>query len=996
MIGYYHKKMNKTSIFAFTILLIFTVQMAAAQDYAAYVDPFIGTGGHGHTYPGAALPFGMVQLSPDTRLTGWDGCSGYHYSDSIIYGFSHTHLSGTGVSDYGDILLMPTTGPVQWQRGTPEQPFSGYCSSFEKESEKAAPGYYRVFLKDYDIDAQLSVTPRTGIHSYTFPASREANIIIDLTHRDTLIDAGLSIAGDREIQGFRRSSAWAKDQHVYFVARFSKPFKQCLFFYHEGGGAPPITYEGHEELKGKKIKAALRFYTQENEEVLVKVGISAVSIEGARRNLEAEAAAKTFHQIKKSARRQWKKALNKIQVSGASDAQKRVFYTALYHSMLNPNLYMDVDGRYRGRDLTIHKARDFSYYTVFSLWDTYRAAHPLFTLIEPQRTNDFIRTFIAQYQQGGLLPVWELAANETFCMIGYHAVPVIVDAYIKGLRHYDTEKAYEAMTHSAGRNHFGLQQYRHSGFIPAEQEAESVSKTLEYAYDDWCIAQMAKALGKDEDYRYYVQRAQSYKNLFDPSSGFMRARMNGLWFTPFDPAEVNFNYTEANSWQYSFYVPQDVSGLIRLMGGKEAFVEQLDRLFSTDSQTTGRDQADITGLIGQYAHGNEPSHHMAYLYTFAGQAWKTQQRVREILDTLYTDKPDGLCGNEDCGQMSAWYVLSALGFYPVTPGQDKYIIGTPIFPQSSIDLGSGTPFTIKAPNVSAENIYIQSARLNGKPWTTSWITHSDIRQGGELEFDMGPQPNKEWAAEEDELPLSAITEHLITAVPFVAKGLRTFKETTMVALEVVTPGAKIFYTLDGSQPASDSIPYRKPFTLRDSAILKAIAIKDGRPGKVLTVEFKKVNRGRQLKLYSTYSSQYSAGGDRALIDGLRGGKDFRTGTWQGFEGQDLTAVIDLGNHQKVHRISAGFLQDIDSWIFMPVRVEFFTSLNGSDYVLAASIFSHVPQHKEGSIIKNLEAAFAPRNARYIKIQAYSLKTCPSWHKGAGNKCWIFADEVIIN
>jgi predicted alpha-1,2-mannosidase len=978
--------MNKILNIGFIVLLIFSFQIGAEEKYTAYVDPFIGTGGHGHTYPGAALPFGMVQLSPDTRLTGWDGCSGYHYSDHVVYGFSHTHLSGTGVSDYGDILLMPTVGPVQWQRGTVEDPRSGYCSTFKHGSESAKPGYYEVRLEDYGIDAELTVTPRTGVHRYRFPASKEANIIIDLTHRDTVIDAGLSVVNDREIQGFRRSSAWAKDQHVYFVARFSKPFYRCLFFNHEG----------HEGLEGKKIKAVPRFQTKAGEEITVKVGISAVSMEGARGNLEAEAGGLSFDQIKKAARRKWNRALKKIRVSGGSTAQKRVFYTALYHALLNPNLYMDVDGRYRGRDLKVHRAKGFTYYTVFSLWDTYRTAHPLFTLIEPERTDDFIRTFIAQYEQGGLLPVWELAANETFCMIGYHAVPVIVDAYIKGLRGYDIEKAYEAIKHSASRDHFGLKHYREQGYIPAGEEAESVSKTLEYAYDDWCIAQMAGAMNKAEDYEYYLRRAQYYKNLFDPSSGFMRARMQGLWFTPFDPAEVNFNYTEANSWQYSFYVPQDVSGLMSLMGGKEGFIRQLDNLFSADSDTTGREQADITGLIGQYAHGNEPSHHMAYLYTYASQPWKTQQRAREIMDTLYTDKPDGLCGNEDCGQMSAWYVMSALGFYPVTPGSDIYVIGTPLFEEVSISVGNGKEFTVKAPKASAENTYIQSAALNGRPWTSSWIRHKDIAAGGELEFDMGPRPNTEWGSAQENVPVSQIVEHPVTAVPYVEKGLRTFKGSTPVVLGVVTPGAHIYYTLDGSTPSSQSRRYRKPFTLKESAVLKAIAIKQDQPSSfVLEARFEKIQGDRAIRLFSTYAPQYSAGGDTALIDGMRGGKDFRTGTWQGYEGQDLTAVVDLGKVKEVRHLSASFLQDNNAWIFMPVKVECYLSIDNKTFTLASSINNDIPHRGEGVIIKDFSAAVPSRRARYVKIIAYSIKTCPAWHKGAGNKCWIFADEIVI-
>ncbi|MBL7138164.1 MAG: GH92 family glycosyl hydrolase, partial [Bacteroidales bacterium] len=677
------------------------------------VDPFIGTGGHGHTYPGACYPFGMIQVSPDTRLEGWDGCSAYHASDDTIFGFSHTHLSGTGCSDYGDILLMPVVGEVKLAD-------YAYASPFPLSSEQASPGYYRVRLSTYEIGVELTATKRTGLHRYTFPASDEPGVILNLQHRDQVLASGLKVIGDNEVEGYRFSSAWAREQRLFFVIRFSRPFKEVII---ESNGEP---LEGMDEAEGDDLKACFRFKGFNSyDELLVKGGISAVSTEGARLNLESENPGWNFDQVLEDCRVAWTKELEKITVSGGSRDDRMVFYTALYHALLSPNLYMDVDGQYLGRDMQAHQADSFDYYTVFSLWDTYRALHPLLTIIDQKRTNDFIRTFLRQYDEGGILPVWELSANETNCMIGYHAVPVIADAYIKGIRDYDVEKAFEATKQSANQDHFGLRYYKAQGFIPGDQEGESVSKTLEYAYDDWCIAQMAKEMGEEGDYKEFIQRAQYYKNIFDPSTGFMRAKLNNQWFTPFDPYEVNFNYTEANAWQYTFYVPQDIAGLMDLMGGKERFSEHLDELFEADVQTTGRNQADITGLIGQYAHGNEPSHHMAYLYDYGGQPWKTQEIVHRIMQEFYRNQRDGLCGNEDCGQMSAWYVFSALGFYPVTPGSNYYAIGTPKFPFAKIELENGNTFIIRANNLSDENFYIQSCTLNGKSHEAPAIRHEE-------------------------------------------------------------------------------------------------------------------------------------------------------------------------------------------------------------------------------------------------------------------------------
>ncbi len=958
------------------------------KDLAKYVNPFIGTGGHGHTYPGASLPFGMVQLSPDTRLEGWDGCSGYHYSDDVVYGFSHTHLSGTGVPDYADILIMPTVGEIKLNNGV-DSPDEGYASRFSHKNEKASPGFYSTYLDDYGIQVELTATKRAGFYKYTFPAGNESNIIIDLKHRDKVVNSWFRVVSNTEIEGFRRSTAWANDQYIYFVAKFSKPFKNF-------GIAEDDKLTGHKELEGENIKAFLTFDTKEDEDILVKVGISAVNAEGAWDNLEKEISAWDFENTKAKARDEWNKELSKIVVNGGSEEQKTVFYSALYHSFLVPNLFMDVDGDYRGRDLKIHTTRGFDYYTVFSLWDTFRGEHPLFTITQKKRTVDFINTMIAQYEEGGRLPVWELAANETECMIGYHSIPVIVDAYMKGLDGFDVEKAYEAMKHSADLDFFGLKAYKDFGYIPAEEESESVSKTLEYAYDDWCIAQMAKSLGKEDDYKRFIKRAQSYKNIYDPTVGFMRAKMNGRWFSPFDPREVNFNFTEANSWQYSFFAPQDITGLINIMGGKDAFEKKLDSLFNTTSETTGRKQSDITGLIGQYAHGNEPSHHMSYLYNYLGKPWKTQERVWEIMDKFYTNEPAGLCGNEDCGQMSAWYVLSAMGFYPVTPGTNIYAIGTPIFPELTINMENGKTFVIKANNVSEKNIYIQSVTLNGNPYTKSFLNHKDIVTGGELVFEMGPKPNKTWGTKEGDYPVSAITDNLIVPVPFVSAGDRTFFDSTVVSLGSINNNDEIYYTLDGSNLSKASNKYIKPFALKNTATLKVIAYRPGNDSysSVINVDFTKMPKNRTIKLETKYANQYSAGGDNALINFIRGTKDFRTGAWQGYEGVDIDAVVDLGSIQMIQKIEIGFLQDNNAWVFMPEMVDFYVSMNGKDFKKAGTVKNEVSPKESGTILKNFAVDISTK-ARYVKVVAINRGVCPDWHKGAGNKAWIFADEIVV-
>jgi predicted alpha-1,2-mannosidase len=964
------------------------------RDVTRYVNPFIGTAGHGHTFPGATLPFGMVQLSPDTRLTGWDGCSGYHYSDHIIYGFSHTHLSGTGISDYGDILLMPTVGKFYLNATKDEKTDEGYASRFRHANEKARPGYYAVKLDDDNIFAELTVTRRAGLHRYTFPKTERANITLDLSHRDKVLESYLRIVDATHIQGFRRSEAWAKDQVVYFVAEFSRPVTNSDILVDYGHSA------GLSEARGTTLKAFFTFSTLDGGPVLTKVGISAVSIEGARKNLAAEIEDWAFDRVVTDASRAWNSELNKIEATGGTDTQLTNFYTALYHAMIAPNLFMDVDGQYRGRDFRAHSAAGFDNYTVFSLWDTFRAAHPLYTIIDQKRTLDFVKTFLAQYEQGGRLPVWELAANETDTMIGYHAVSVIADAVAKNVVGFDRglrERAFAAMKHSAELRHFGLGDYVDHGYIAMEEERESVSKTLEYAYDDWCIAEMARMLGNLPDYHRYLARAQSYKNVFDTETGFTRPRSNAAWLTPFDPREVNFSFTEANSWQYTFFAPQDISGLIELMGGRQKFALKLDQMFAAKSKTTGREQSDITGLIGQYAHGNEPSHHVAYLYNFAGQPWKTQFRVRQIMDNFYTAKPDGLIGNEDCGQMSAWYVLSAAGFYPVTPGSPVYTIGTPLFPHISFKLENGRSFVIKAHDVSDRNIYIQSARLNGKPYTKSFFTHEDLMAGGKLIFEMGAQPNPKLGAGKSDVPVSRIAGDNIVPVPVIQAAGKTFRDRLDISIKGINRDYDFYFTTDSSEPTTKSRRFEKSFFIDRSSTVKALAVDaNGRRSLIATAHFHKVPHNWTIKLISKYSSQYAGGGDVALIDGIRGTTNWSGGAWQGYQGQDFVAVVDLGKVETVSQLGVGFLQDVGSWIWMPHRLDFELSLDGVTFTPALSINNDVSDKDYNVSVKDFVKTLKPQAARYVRVKAQNYGKIPSWHAGHGGDAWIFIDEIRIN
>lgn len=737
-------------------------------DEASYVNLFIGTGGHGHTHPGAMVPHGMIQPGPDTRIHGWDACSGYYYEDTRINGFAHTRLSGTGCADFGDFLLMPTVGvqDVTYVGEKEQQNQCAYASPFSHDNEKAEPGYYAVSLDRYGVQAELTATERTALHRYTFPASRQAGFILDLDYaiqEQTNQQMDVEVVNDTTVRAHKRNVWWAYRQDLYFYARFSKPF----------------TYDVVRDtvMVGTKMeprcKLLLHFETEKDEQVLVKAAVSSVDYEGAEKNLRAEMPAWDFEGTRLEARRKWNDVLRKIHIQTADEAQRAIFYTALYHAHLSPNLFQDVDGRYLGMDLNVHQGdTNEPMYTIFSLWDTFRALHPLMSIIDPHQNEAYIRSLIKKGEEGGLVPKWDCVSNYTGCMIGYHIASLVADAYTKGYRGFDVEKAYKACLRVAEYDTTGIapavprwlypyimpvaRHYKNKwGYVPCDKDNEAVAKALEYAYDDWCISVMAEALGDQANAEKYAKYAKGYANYFDPETRFMRGKdSKGRWRTPFDPRRSNHradDYCEGNAYQWSWFVPHDIEGLAQLLGGKKAFAERLDSLFMAPSEMTGEEvSADISGLIGQYAHGNEPSHHITHMYNYVNRPWRTQELVDSVLQHQYFNAPDGLSGNEDCGQMSAWYILNAMGFYQVCPGKPVYSIGRPLFDEVTIHLPEGKTFVIRTYGNSPANKYIYWVMLNRKPLDVPFFTHQDLAEGGLLEIRMSPFPTTWGMQEEDE------------------------------------------------------------------------------------------------------------------------------------------------------------------------------------------------------------------------------------------------------
>lgn len=746
--------MNLSRIYLLLCMLpVFPV--AAQQDATTYVDPFIGTGAvksslSGNNYPGATVPFGMVQLSPDTRIApDWAQASGYDYNDTIIYGFTHTRLSGTGASDLIDILLMPTSGTVEQaiaQKLSPEY----YASPFSHDDELATPGYYRVYLPKPNVNVQLSATTRTGIHHYDYKAADACNLVLDLDHsanKDSwgrkIIQSQIRVVDSCTIEGFRIITGWAKLRKVCYQIKFSCPLQEWAFMDGE-----QTVRRNTSVINGTALRAIFSFPNDMPKELTAKVAISPVSIENARLNMQAEAPHFNFRQYEEQALQAWEKELNKIEIK-SDEVTKRIFYTALYHTLIQPNTFSDVNGEYMTADYTVKQApKNETVYTTFSLWDTYRAAHPFYTLLYDERVADFVNSLMLHYDAYGYLPIWQLWGQDNYCMIGNHSIPVIVDALLKSIPGIDTDKAYEAVKVSSTVPHpnspFDI--WERYGYMPENLQTQSVSITLELAYDDWCVAQLAKKLGKEADYTHFMKRSASYRNLFNPESGFFQSKNDkGEWIEPFDPYKYGANggypFTEGNAWQYFWYVPQNIPDLIALTGGNKAFVDKLDTFFTTHHQS-GELNDNASGFVGQYAHGNEPSHHVAYLYTYAGEAWKTQKYVAHIMKELYNTSSSGYAGNDDCGEMSVWYIFGALGFYPVNPANGEYVIGTPMLNEAVIHLSNGKDFTVKAPRKKANEIYIRSMKLNGKKFTGTSITHRQLMDGGTLEFVMSSVPFK--------------------------------------------------------------------------------------------------------------------------------------------------------------------------------------------------------------------------------------------------------------
>lgn len=923
-----------------------------SESLTEFVNPFIGTGGHGHTYPGATVPFGMVQLSPDTRLDGWDGCGGYHYDDKEVYGFSHTHLQGTGVSDYGDILFMPTNHKIKiadtWS--------DAYKSSFDHQSETAKAGYYSVALKDYNIKVELTSTERTGIHRYTFTPGDSCRLFIDMMHRDELYYYDIETIGDTAIRGYRVSKGWAQEQHCYFYAVFSKPFKNFTQL--------DVNYTEHDSVNNitRKILEQVQVFSisfDPTDEIMIKVGISGTDMDGAKNNCLQEAPHWNFENYVSSAREKWEQQLSKIILNSTDKNELTNFYTSLYHCSTTPNLWSDADGRYRGMDNNIHKAEGYNHYTVFSLWDTFRALHPLFTKIEKERTRDFIHTFLSMYKQSGHLPIWELAGNETNCMIGYHAVSVIADAYAKGIRDFDHNLALEAMVATATTYGDDKALYEELGYLPSDEVAESVSKTLEYAYNDWCIAQFAQSIGNEEVYERFIRRSQTWKNLFDPNSGFMRARSSTGFTEPFDPYEVNFNYTEANAWQYFLFVPHDMGTLIDYLGGTDSLEKKLDQLFNASTSTTGRDQADITGLIGQYAHGNEPSHHLAYLYNYTNAPQKCGEMVERILNTQYHNAPDGLCGNEDCGQMSAWYVMSKLGEYSVCPGNsmanEKNHLALSVTDPATGKIKitkTKTPAKKSKPEIVNENIVIPSPIIQGINNTFSDSSHVYVlSQDRRLQIEVI----------ESSIRINSLTGD---------------EDIVMTSSAPFTGTQRFDFSADRTFEAKASD-------------------KNGNTSKSTFFSAAKRKSDFILLEKTPADKPYNQNDLEGLIDGLKGSTDFRTGRWQGFQGKNFIATIDLLTKKNITEVDLSCLQDIKSWIWYPSSIEVEISDDGINYkpggtwINNTSTSDYLPQTKLMPVAIN-------NSCRYLRISAKpAFEIIPKWHLGSGGKPWIFVDEIMV-
>jgi len=999
----------------YLLALLILTTLCFGKNPLDYVDPFIGTDGHGHTFPGATLPFGMVQLSPSNDFKAWDWCSGYHYSDSVLKGFAHTHISGPGLAGLGDILLMPTVGKILTDPGTEQNPENGYRSRFSHENETASPGYYQVLLVDYDVNVELTCTERVGFHRYRFPKSDEANIIFDPTHHiaESIFDANIEFVSENKIRGYKESKGEAGTRKVYFIAQFSKKPKKI-----------GITSNGKivnkKSSSGKKVKGFVQFSTEQDEEIEVHVAISHVSFEGAEKNLIAETKNKNFDKVVAEAKTIWTKQLSKIDVNMLSEKDKTIFYTGLYHSSMSPNLYMDVDGKYKINGKVY--SSNHPQYSMFSTWDTFRATHPLYTIINQKITTDMVNSMVDRDAVNEVgLPLWELYGYDNRCMPGYSTVPVIADAILKDIPGIDKEAAFTAIYNAAFNNTKsspnydvnGIDEYIALGYVPMEI-GSSISKTTEYCYYDWCIARVAEKLGKTKEQKMFDDRAKYFASHFYKENGYLWPKSStGDWLkkmdlTVWDDGLIR-NYVSGNIWAYSTFVPHGIPALIKLHGNEQKFAEFLDGIIADTTSLGGNAHVDISGFIGKYGHGDEPGHHLAYLYNYVGQPWKSQKLIREVMEKMYFDTPKGFENNEDLGQMSSWYLFSALGFYPVCPGDGKYILGSPLVNDAEINLENGKTFKIITKNNSKKNQYIQSVNLNGKKYTKTYISHDDIMTGGLLEFVMGDKPKYKYGSKKKDYPdykdQSKVQGKIIVKspsafMPFETEIGNCFAESRIVELHCNTNDVKIYFTTDGTSPSEKSNLYTKPLQLDKYTNLKAIAIaKDLKPSPIFKKEyFPSLADGKneypKIKLL-TPNHNYGNNDGSMLIDGKIGSLVFSDGKYTGFLGSDMVAVIDLGESRKISNLSIGVLDDMKVWIFPAIGLKIETSDDNENFEVIASRDLPMPDHEVPANLARHQLEFDSQKTRYIKVTVQGTKKCPEFHAGAGIDSFLFVDEIMV-
>lgn len=944
-----------------SIFFVFIFSLSNAQ-YARKVNPFIGTGGHGHTYPGAVFPFGMVQPSPDTRTEGWDACSGYHYSDSTILGFSQTHLSGTGIADYCDILIMPTIKEPDLHKG-----YQDFQSSFSHKSEKAYAGYYEVFLSTPKIKAEITASARVAHYRFT-PTQKSEYIycVIDLAHRDQVLDHDINVIDEQNINGKRISKSWAQQQHIYFHLSSDQS----------------MSYVKQDE-NGQKMVLRMKYAP----EIQIKIALSPVSEHNAKLNMEKEVPHFNWSQTLAENQKAWEKELQRIEFHGTPE-QDTIFYTALYHNFIVPNLFQDVNGDYRGTDLKVHHDTSFNYYTVFSLWDTYRTTHALYDLIMPDRALDFIKTLLQQYKDGGQLPMWELAGNYTGCMIGYHAASVISEAYLKGITAFDTRLALKAMISETQALELGKPAFRQKQVIEINDEHESVSKTLEYSYDDYAIGTYANAIGDKNTAEKFLESSKNYLNLINAETKFVQPRMEGS-FVPFDPTAVNYHYTEANGWQYNFGMPHDIIEYLKVLGGPDSLERKLDEMFSTTS-LSGRNQVDITGLIGQYAHGNEPSHHVSHVYNFTNSPSKTQFYTQKIINNFYNNSPDGLIGNEDCGQMSAWYIFNAMGFYPFVPASNYYTLTSPVARYVKINLENGNIFEIVNNPKEDTLTYISEMTLNGSSHEKRFITHDEIVNSGVLRFTSSTQPQDEkWA---DYLfPLQKVKSTI--PLPFFKYENYVFRDSVKVEINHLYDYVDLFYEIGENGTYQE---YTHPLTIKQNTKIYTYASFKMRKSNEATATFHQLQHNLTIQSLSPYDTSYDGGNKDALIDGIISPDHYHSGFWQGFYDTSLHVVLKMEERKTIESVKVGFLNDPRSWIWVPKNMKVYGSKKGKKYKLLGT--TPAPYDRTNTTEERIEYKVQLEKAKpfkYIKIVAEYPGDIPEWHPGRGKPCYIFADEIII-